>query len=148
MGTALFNIPGPERVLGATVLTPAGEIEVHNTHVPPGSSNGWVKIAHLTGLYECLAKETPGLRILCGDFNTPQAELETGEVITWAQRPCRTGGWRVARAVCGGVGTDWDTGERRVLIGLAFPFPDSHVAQCSTATCSGRFARLERPSQS
>jgi exonuclease III len=113
-----FSLPWPERVLTVTLRTPGGEVEVHNTHVPPGSSNGWVKIDQLVGLYDGLARESASPRILCGDFNTPQAELPTGEVVTWAQRRGRIG-WRVARAFRGRPGSTWDAGERQVLTGLA-----------------------------
>jgi exonuclease III len=113
-----FPIPWTERVLSAAVLTPAGPVEVHNTHVPPGSSNGWIKIDQLLGLYEGLARPSAVPRILCGDFNTPQEELSTGEVVTWAQRR-GTGGWRVARAIRGQPGSAWDVGERQILSGLA-----------------------------
>lgn len=113
-----FALPWPERVLTVALLTPGGRVEVHNTHVPPGSSNGWVKIDHLVGLYEGLARPAVLPRILCGDLNTPQEELPTGEVVTWAQRRGQ-GGWRVARAIRGRAGTAWDAGERRVLTGLA-----------------------------
>jgi endonuclease/exonuclease/phosphatase family metal-dependent hydrolase len=73
-----FRVPWPERVLSVAVLTRGGRVEVHNTHVPPGSSNGWVKIAHLEGLYGGLARPAPLPRVLCGDFNTPQMEFTTG----------------------------------------------------------------------
>ena len=114
-----FHLPWPERVLSATLLTPGGRVEVHNTHVPPGSSNGWLKIAQLEGLYNGLARTALLPRVLCGDFNTPQVELPSGEIVTWAQRKSRDGTWRVVRTLQGGAGAAWDTGERLVVSRLA-----------------------------
>ncbi|SFM51754.1 endonuclease/exonuclease/phosphatase family protein [Nitrosomonas communis] len=113
-----FTVPWPERVLSVTLMTLAGHVEIHNTHVPPGSSNKWVKIDHLDGLYAGLACPEERPRILCGDFNTPREELSTGEVVTWGQRP-GLNGWRIARTIHGRAGSDWDRGERQVLTGLA-----------------------------
>src|SRR5580658_8953278 len=39
-----FPVPWPERILSVRWHTPASSIELHTTHIPPGSSNGWVKI--------------------------------------------------------------------------------------------------------
>lgn len=115
----LFRLPWPERVLSATVQTPSGFVNIHNTHVPPGSSNGWVKVDHLIALFDGLAHLHPNPRILCGDFNTPQAELASGEVVTWGQRLKKDGGWRIARTIRGKAGAAWDEAERRVLVELA-----------------------------
>lgn len=43
----------------------------------------------------------------------------TGEVVTWAQRQTANGEWRTLRTFRGGLGFDWEAGERRVLSGLA-----------------------------
>jgi exonuclease III len=94
-------------------------VTLYNAHVPPGSSNGWIKIEMLNGIYRALAVHSDTPRILCGDFNTPQIETADGEVVTWAQRQGANGEWRTLRTFRGGLGTDWDTGERRVLSGLA-----------------------------
>lgn len=63
----------------------SGSVELHATHVPPGSSNGWVKIEHLQDLHDGLARPSAVPRILRVDFNTPQAELPSGEIATWGQ---------------------------------------------------------------
>ncbi len=97
-----FEIPWPERVLSVVADTPLGKIELHTTHVPPGSSNGWTKIETLEGIYKRLARRSKMPRILCGDFNTPKQETVDGKVITWHKE-----------------GTHWDRGERNVLVGLA-----------------------------
>lgn len=38
-----FHIPWPERVLSVEINSPVGLIECHTTHIPPGTSNGWIK---------------------------------------------------------------------------------------------------------
>ncbi|MEO6923013.1 MAG: endonuclease/exonuclease/phosphatase family protein [Bryocella sp.] len=114
-----FPVPWPERVLSVLINCDGDELEVHNTHVPPGSSNGWIKVGVLEGIFTALAVPTTHPRILCGDFNTPQAEMPSGEVVTWAQRRTTGGGWRVVGKLRGGAGADWDAAERLVLTGLA-----------------------------
>ena len=113
-----FVVPWPERVLSARLEVGALRIELHNTHVPPGATNGWIKIDVLDGIWNALAVPSTEPRILCGDFNTPQAELMTGEVVTWGQRLSPNGGWRIVRTRWRRPGRDWDLGERRVLTGL------------------------------
>ncbi len=61
-----------------------GEIELHAAYIPPGSSHGWLKIDTLEGIFRRLAQPSTRPRILCGDFNTPQAERADGRIITWA----------------------------------------------------------------
>jgi exonuclease III len=97
-----FEVPWPERVLSAVIQSPSGNIQLHTTHIPPGSTNGWIKIEMLEGIYKRLAKRSRSLRILCGDFNTPKLETRDGEIITWDV-----------------AGSRWDRGERNVLEGLA-----------------------------
>lgn len=110
-------VPWPERFLSGEIEHPAGEIEIHTTHIPPGSSNGWIKVEMLEGIYRRLACEADHRRILTGDFNTPQSEKRDGTVVTWGQY--EEGGevlmWKRWR---GGAGEDWDRGERSVLVGL------------------------------
>ncbi len=110
---AEFEIPWPERVLSAIVHAPDGDIEVHVAHLPTGVGHGWTKIETFEGIVERLACPPDMPRILCGDFNSPQAEND-GEIITWGQEvgPGRRG---VPQPPCG----RWDSGERSVLEGLA-----------------------------
>lgn len=113
-----FNVPWPERVLSALIDSPVGEIELHNTYVPHGStsnSSDWTKIRHLEGIFERLACHCARHRVLCGDFNAPKVERPDGTVITWAQREQRTG--RVTFVAK--RGEIWDRGERNVLLGLS-----------------------------
>jgi endonuclease/exonuclease/phosphatase family metal-dependent hydrolase len=114
-----FDVPWPERMLSADIETPWGSVEVHTTHIPPGVTNGWIKIEMLEGLYAGLAHPSTTPRLLCGDFNTPQLERPTGEVVTWGQRLNRKGIAVIRQHMRGGEGVRWDRGERHVLQGLA-----------------------------
>ncbi|TKD70796.1 endonuclease/exonuclease/phosphatase family protein [Pseudalkalibacillus hwajinpoensis] len=105
-----FVIPWEERVLGVKVDSPFGHIELYNSHVPPGSSNGWVKIDTFKGIFNKLARDSDNHRILCGDFNSPQLEMKDGEIITWGQTLHTDGSWRTTNK-----SIEWDAGERSVL---------------------------------
>jgi len=78
------NIPFPERVLTAYIKDL--DLRIMTTHIPPGSSNGVIKVEHYEGLYNFLEKTKDIRTILTGDFNSPQGETADGEVITWGQR--------------------------------------------------------------
>lgn len=80
-----FDVPWQDTVLSGRLDTLFGSTEVHTTHIPPGSSNGRIKVQTMQGIYQRLAVVSPLPRILCGDFNTPQAELADGTVLTWGQ---------------------------------------------------------------
>ena len=115
-----FIIPYPERVLSANINTSWGLIELHTTHIPPGSSNGWIKIDTFEGIYNRLACSSDIHRILCGDFNSPQLEKPDGTVVTWGQKVKENGEIYVQRNY-----QRWDSGERNVIEGLAvFDLPD------------------------
>jgi exonuclease III len=122
-----FQIPWPERMLSAILESPWGQIELHSTHIPPGVSNHWIKIETLEGICTHLMHPAIRPRVLCGDFNTPQAERPDGEVITWGQQI----GLDSSLSIRKGKRQDkedflrWDRGERNVLTGLAeFDLPD------------------------
>src|SRR5688572_13034780 len=51
-----FDIPWPERVLSVTISVAEREIDVHVAHIPPGSSNGWIKIETLEGIFRRLSR--------------------------------------------------------------------------------------------
>jgi len=121
-----LSIPWPEKVLSVVVSTEDHAVELHSAHVPNGSGNRWIKIETLEGLYAGLAKPSKAPRILTGDFNAPQLELPTGELVTWAQKVMPDGTVRTRHQFRGGSGIRWDEGERRVLSGLAeFGFRDA-----------------------
>jgi len=109
-----FRIPWPERVLSVEINSPVGLIECHTTHIPPGASNGWIKIETLEGIYNRLAIPNTKLRILCGDFNTPKEETQAGQVVTWAERRKKNGD----TVLVSNRGKRWDAAERNVLVGL------------------------------
>jgi exodeoxyribonuclease III len=119
LSPSTFQVPWTERILSVQVAAPFGVVEMHTTHIPPGSSNFWIKIEMLEGLYAQLAHETTVLRVLCGDFNTPQEERASGELVTWGQHITKTGRVVCRRRIRGGTGEHWDDGERKVLHGLA-----------------------------
>jgi exonuclease III len=135
-----FKIPWKECVLSVTVQTPGGPLEIHTTHIPPGSSNGWIKVETLEGIFARLACHQARPRILCGDFNTPMLELDDGCIVTWGQRMTPSGEIRITRkwpmSAGGGLGARstsqragrtesqkpvdrWDRAERAILEGLA-----------------------------
>jgi exonuclease III len=97
-----FEMPWSERVLSVIINSPLGNVELHTAHIPPGSSNGWIKVYTLEGIFHRLAVNCDTHRILCGDLNTPKEENSDGSVITW-----------------GGGRQRWDKAEWSVLKGLA-----------------------------
>ncbi len=118
-----------KRTLFVTFQSPWGKIDLYNAYITPAnhrenSSAGrkkypWIKWDLLSGIYHALAIPTDRLRILCGDFNTPQEEKPTGEIITWGyDYDKKKGSYRLTRP-------DQDKVERRVLQGLAaYNLPD------------------------
>ncbi len=112
-----INIPFPERVLTIKLQEEYEGVEIYTTHVPPGSSNGVIKVEHLEGLYAYL-KTNKSQKILTGDFNSPKAELANGEVITWGQKVNASGKVRIAinpkwKHQCSGE--RWDLAERSII---------------------------------
>ena len=68
------QVPYPERVLSVEIDTPWGvTIELHNVHIPDGSTYELEKIETFEGVFKRLACPSDAFRprILCGDFNTP-----------------------------------------------------------------------------
>jgi len=123
------RIPWPERLLSTLVSTPSGVCQVHAAHIPPGASHGWLKIETFEGIYERLARPCADARILCGDFNSPKDELETGEVITFGQVVGSDGTVRLIRHRGAKPPSRWDAGERSVIVGLtAHGFIDAYRA--------------------
>jgi exonuclease III len=112
-----FDAPWPERILSAQISSEP-PLEVHTTGIPPGSSNGWVKVEMLEAIYRGLARPSAIARILCGDFNLPQAEGADGEVMTWGQRRRPDGRLRICRRIRGGPGERWDRAERAIATGI------------------------------
>ena len=110
------EIPFPERLLSGFIES--NGIEIHTTHVPPGSSNGVIKVEHFEGLFSYLSKRKDKNMILTGDFNSPKLELDTGEVITWGQKINTSGEPRISvnpkwKHQC--TGERWDLAERNII---------------------------------
>ena len=90
----------PEKYLAVRVVIDATGLEVHNAHLPPGSTRGVIKPQAFSAIRRRTdAVSEPG--VLCGDFNTPQREDATS-VTTWASSH---------PALC----DEWDAAERNVL---------------------------------
>jgi exonuclease III len=47
-----MQVPWQERVLSVQLHTPERNIRLLTTYIPPGASNGWIKIATLKGIIE------------------------------------------------------------------------------------------------
>ena len=112
-----INIPFPERVLSIKLQGEHEGIEIYTTHVPPGSSNGVIKVEHYEGLYSHL-KTNKSQKILTGDFNSPKTELANGKIITWGQKVNANGKVRIAinpkwKHQCSGE--RWDSAERSII---------------------------------
>jgi len=108
-------IPWRERLVSTLIHSPNIDFEFHVAHIPPGASHGWLKIDTFEGIFRFLARPSYYYpRILCGDFNSPQAETRSGEVITWGQDILKDGQVRFSDKE-----GRWDAGERSVIQGLA-----------------------------
>jgi exonuclease III len=107
----------PERILSASVTTPKGLVTVHTTHVPPGSSNGWIKVQMLEAAAAIVSAKLDLPCVLCGDFNTPQVETPHGRIVTWAERIDSKSSVRVCKRKRGEDARRWDDAERSVLQG-------------------------------
>ena len=115
---SLVDIPFQERVLSVQLIDVHPQLEIHTTHIPPGSTNGVIKVEHFEGLYRFLENNLHGYRILTGDFNAPQAEHPNLGVITWGQRILSEERVRYYvnpkwRASCSAE--RWDTAERNII---------------------------------
>ena len=110
------DIPFPERVLSGFIEKI--NLEVHTTHVPPGSSNGVIKVEHFEGLFEYLIKRKKNNKILTGDFNSPKKESSDGVIITWGQKIDSRGKVKISvnpkwKHQCSGE--RWDLAERNII---------------------------------
>jgi exonuclease III len=111
------TVPWPERLLSTQVATPQGPITIHTTHIPPGSSNGWMKVEMLEAVAAVVAEPGVTPQILCGDFNVPQAELPDGRIVTWAETLAANGPPRPQARKFGGDARRWDAAERTIMVG-------------------------------
>ena len=95
-----------KRMLFVTINSPWGEIDLYNVYITPyysgerlpdGRPYHRVKLELLAGLYKTLSSHTNRLRILCGDFNTPQEERSNGEIITWGYEKKKNGDYKLTK---------------------------------------------------
>lgn len=108
-----------EKVVSVLLRTPVGAMAMHNVHVPNGSANDWAKVDVLEAVFTGLSGRNWNQHtVLCGDFNTPQCELPSGQIITWAQYEDEEGRFRLSRRISGKSGLRWDAAERNILSGL------------------------------
>ena len=77
----------PERILSAGLEAPAGAVELHVFHAPTGVGSGWEKVRALEAVHTRLTEAPAASRIVCGDFNAPQAEPPDRPLVTFARIP-------------------------------------------------------------
>jgi exonuclease III len=115
--SASVSAPWAEKSLSVIVVVPVGELQLHNVHVPNGSANKVLKIETLEAVFAVLSCQNGSRHfVLCGDFNAPQRELPSGQIVTWGQNG--NSPFRLKGKVEGVDGHRWDRGERRVLSDL------------------------------
>jgi exonuclease III len=109
----------PERLLSAHIWVPGHAVTVHTTHIPPGSSNGWTKIEMVEAILAVACESSIEPRILCGDFNLPQAETPKGRIVTWGEQVTAGEEPRVRARRYGQDRHRWDRAERTLMEGGA-----------------------------
>lgn len=117
----------PEKYVAARIALGHDSVEVHNAHLPPGSTRGEIKIQAFRAIRRRVDNAVTAARVLCGDFNTPRSEDEHG-VTTWAGAHPK-------------LRDPWDKAERSILEHPVFrdvyrerhhrgaEFPVSHVTR-------------------
>ncbi|MEJ7892400.1 MAG: endonuclease/exonuclease/phosphatase family protein [Solirubrobacteraceae bacterium] len=126
--TTLTRQLSPEKYLAATISVGGHDVDVHNAHLPPGSTRGVIKVHAFEAIRRRIESDNSRPRILCGDFNTPRSEAD-GDVETWAGTAEPS------------LRARWDAAERSVLRNpdmpdayrqlrtLGDPFPVSHTTR-------------------
>lgn len=109
-------VPWQERVLSCFITVGDHQIMLHTTHIPPGSSNGWIKIQMINGIVDHLLKQqNEHEQILCGDFNTPKFESPETGLVTFGQNINKNGKVTTKKRFRSGLGSVWDMGERSLF---------------------------------
>lgn len=111
-------LPWQERVTAASIDVCGVKVNFVTTHIPPGSSNGWVKIEIFEKLYSDLARAQPVRFVLCGDFNSPKVELPNGAQVTWGHKVSESGAVTTKARIRGGSGLRWAQAELSVVGGM------------------------------
>lgn len=73
----------PEKHISARIRIDGHEIDIHNTHLPPGVSKGVLKVHHFEAVRRRVDRDPDRPTVLCGDFNAPAEEDEQGPVINY-----------------------------------------------------------------
>lgn len=76
----------PEKLLVTDLAHPNGDIEVWNIRAVPGGQHGVEKLKLLEAAFDWIEAADDRPRILAGDLNTPKAELDDGQAITFCDR--------------------------------------------------------------
>jgi endonuclease/exonuclease/phosphatase family metal-dependent hydrolase len=76
----------PEKYLCARVNLDGTPVDIHSIHTPPGSTTKMLKVAYWEAVLERVDQPTDSARILCGDFNSPWSEDESGFVTGGGRR--------------------------------------------------------------
>ncbi len=71
----------PEKHAAARVRVEDADLEVHNAHLPRGVSRGVVKVHAFEAIRRRIDEGGDCPRILCGDFNAPLGEDESGPLV-------------------------------------------------------------------
>lgn len=112
------NVPWAEKSLSVALQLKSQTIDLHSAYIPPGSSNGWVKIETIEAVVKRVLEHSENPKILCGDFNCPQKELDDGTIITWGQELCADGPAKISNFWRGRPTIRWDDAERSLFTTL------------------------------
>jgi endonuclease/exonuclease/phosphatase family metal-dependent hydrolase len=70
-----------EKYLASQVTVEGVETDIHNAHLPPGSSRGVIKVYAFEAIRRRVDQDSGSARILCGDFNAPVSEDADGPLL-------------------------------------------------------------------
>ncbi len=76
----------PEKYAAVRIRLDGKTIDIHNAHVPPGSGNGLIKVHAFEAIRRRVDEDPSNPRVLCGDFNAPLAEDDSGPDVTAGHR--------------------------------------------------------------
>ncbi len=112
------SIPWSEKFLAVETAYKSKKMEIMTTHIPPGSTNGWAKIETFEAIYAHIQQRPSAIpKIICGDWNSPQAEYPDGRVVSWGETIRDDG--RILVKNRKGQQDRWDRGEHLLLTQLS-----------------------------
>ena len=82
---SLYKVGWSEKMLMTECKIGNKKIEIVNTYIPPGSSNGVRKLNTIKEIFENLKLSNYKYKILCGDWNSPQHEFAGGKIMSWGE---------------------------------------------------------------